>query len=537
MIRWCVILGTCCLAVTAAEASGAPPDPMEAARDVDRQLSDELPLADKVAPRCDDTTYLRRVTLDLVGRNPTVEEITAFALDPAEDKRRRVVERLLANPEYGTNWARYWRDVILSRRAENRALLSARPMTDYLAEAFNRNRPWNEIAASFITAEGDVTENGATGLFMAQQGVPEETTAEIARIFLGIQIQCAQCHDHPTDRWKREEFHQLAAFLPRVAVRPVRDAERPTFEVVGEDNFPRFARRNNNNRIRGTAEHRMPDLDNPAAQGTLMKPVFFLTGQQLPLGTRDATRRATLAEWLTARENPWFAKALVNRLWSELVGEGFYEPVDDMGPDRECSAPQTLDLLAQGFIASGYDVKWLLTTIIATDAYQRESASRRDPDELPYRANVAQRLRADQVFNNLAAVLNLAEGPAARQRGAFGQGRGPRALFSATFEYDPSLPRDEVTGSIPQALAMMNSPIVNAGISGRGRSVLARLLTEIDDDRQLVIELYLRTLAREPSSSEIATCLAHVKETSSRREAFEDIQWALINSTEFLHRQ
>lgn len=516
-----------------------PSQPTSTAGAVDELLATEISgLAAERAQRTSDEIFLRRLTLDMVGRNPTIEEITAFAIDPAPAKRTTAAERLLAQKQYGENWAHYWRDVIMYRRSEDRALIAAPALTTYLADELNKNTPWDKLASAFITAEGDVTENGATALIMAQQGRPEETVAEVARIFLGIQIQCAQCHDHPTDRWKREQFHELAAFFPRVSVRPNRDQTKRSFDVVADDNFPRFARPMANNRFRGSAEHYMPDLENPSARGTLIQPKFFVTGEKLRLGTKDDDRRESLAKWLTAPENPWFAKALVNRLWSELVGEGFYEPVDDMGPDRECHAPKTLHLLSEQFIASGYDIKWLLLTIVSTDAYQRTSQARRNPDEQPFVANVPQRLRGDQLFSNLMAALDLPErGPAAGMRGPYGFNRGPRSGFNLIFGYDPSLRRDEVAGSIPQALAMMNSPNINLAINARGRTSLSRMLSEIKDDRALIAELYLKTLAREPTKSEVQTCLQYIKQVNSRAEAFEDIQWSLVNSTEFLHRR
>jgi hypothetical protein len=531
-----LILGLAWLVVATA-AFADKPGPVQTAIQVDKQLAAETAGAPKVK-WANDETYLRRVTLDLLGRNPTVEEITAFTIDPAPTKRIKVVEKLIDDPAFGSNWAKYWRDVIMYRRSEDRALIASNALTTYLTKEFNENTSWDKIATSFLTAEGDVTENGATALFMAQQGRPEETTAEVARIFLGIQIQCAQCHDHPTDRWKREQFHQLTAFFPRVAVRPVRDGDKRSFQVVGSDPNGRMpVGPMNGNRNRGTAEHYMPDLENPTARGKLMTPVFFVTGQKLSLGTKDEARRETLASWMTSEQNQWFSKAFVNRVWSELVGEGFYEPVDDMGPDRECSAPKTLELLSQQFFASGYDVKWLFNTIMATEAYQRQSAKRREPNEQPFSANVAQRLRADQIYANLVEVLGLPDGPGGGGRGPYGFRGGPRGLFGQVFGYDPSERRDEIAGSIPQALAMMNSPIVNMSITARGRTPLAKLLNRTKDNREAVVELYLNTLAREPSESEIETCLAYVKQVGVRADAFEDLQWALVNSTEFIHRK
>jgi Protein of unknown function (DUF1549)/Protein of unknown function (DUF1553) len=519
-------------------------EPAEVAAQTDKQLRTEVPFANatKTSPgRVGDEIFLRRISLDLVGRVPTPEQITAFVLDPSPNKRDKAVQKLLADSHYGENWGRYWRDVIMYRKTEERAQIIAGPLEDYLVKSMNENKPWSQIATDFITALGSAEDNGAVGLIMAQQGQPEEVTAEVSRIFLGVQIQCAQCHNHPTDRWKREQFHELAAFFPRVASQLILNQDRRTMQVVANDEQrgPMFRRPMMMRRI-GTPEHYMPDLKDPQARGTLMTPVFFATGQKVPLGTKDADRRGTLAKWITATDNPYFAKAFVNRMWSEVCGEGFYEPVDDMGPDRHATAPQTLDYLAGQFAENGYDVKWLLRTIMATEMYQLPSAPRRGPEEPAFQAAVAQRLRADQLFDNLLHVLEASE-PASMAAGRPGAGPyarfgGPRAVFNTAFGYDPSQRRDEIAGSIPQALAMMNAPNFNAAMRGTGQTMLARLLAEIKDDKGLVQELYLKTLAREPSQSEVTTCLLFVKQVGNRTEAFEDILWGLVNSTEFLHR-
>jgi len=509
-----------------------------AAAEADRKLAAEIPAIDSpsAAPRASDEVFLRRVSLDIAGRLPTPGEITAFALDPTSDKRTRTVERLLAEEAYGHNWGRYWRDVILYRRTEDRALVVSQSLEEYLAAELNKNTPWDAIARAFITATGDVRENGATAIFMAQMGETSDVTAEISRIFTGIQIQCAQCHNHPTDRWQRTQFHELAAFFPRIAVRPKRDVTPATFEVASADNAPRVRRPNATGR--GSREHYMPDLDNPQAQGTLMQPVFFVTGQALSPGLADSERRDTIAGWITSRANPWFAKAFVNRMWSELVGEGFYEPVDDIGPDRQCNARETLDYLAAQFAAHKHDIKWLINTITATTAYQRESRSRRGPEETPMLANVSQRMRGDQLYSAITSVLGTAPSLAGGRGGRFGNNRDPRAPFNAIFGFDPSVRRDEVAGSIPQALAVMNSPQLASGInSGRRGTLLGRLLADEQDNEAVAVDLYLRTLSREPTNEELKLCLAYVKDADSRSEGFEDLLWALLNSAEFMHRR
>lgn len=528
-----------------APSAGLPDvaSPREAAKEVDRLLAEDVFAGTSpadLAPRTNSEAFLRRVSLDLVGRLPLPGEVTTFVLDPDPAKREALVERLLNDRDFGTNWARYWRDVILSRRVEDRALLVSQPLEQFLADQFNRNIGWNQTAAEFLTAEGVVSEHGQTGLILAQMADANDVASEASRIFMGVQIQCAQCHDHPTDRWKRKQFHEFAAFFPRASARPIFVEGRIRgIEITSVDVAPRFRRPGQPGQ--GSLEHYMPDLKDPSSQGEAMAPVFFVTGQKLSPGTRDVMRRESLAMWMTSPENEWFAKAFVNRMWAELAGEGFYEPVDDLGPDRRCSAPKTMQYLADQFAAHKYDVKWLMRTILATEAYQRESRPRRNAEQTPFLANCTQPLRADQAFDVLTTALQIDSALMAsrpmRGAGFPGLGFGPRFQFAQTFGFDPSERRDEVTATIPQALMLMNSSMVNGALSASNAQVmLGRLLDENSNDEDAVVELYLRCLAREPSDAEIKVCLEHATTVGNRAEAFEDLAWSLVNSTEFLRR-
>jgi len=529
-----------------AKSAVAKTSAAQAARQIDRLLAEEVFKGEiQLSPRVDDATYLRRVWLDIVGDIPTPEHVTAFLLDPAKDKRQRVVRELLDNPQYGQNWARYWRDVILYRKLEDRAAIVANPLVVALTEKFNNNESWDKIATEFVTATGDVKENGATAILVAQDGRTEESTAEVSRIFLGIQIQCCQCHDHPYDQWKREQFHELAAFFPRIAVRPVLSPTRRTLEVIAQDR-PEGRRPPNPNAEgrRGEPEHYMPDLEDPAAPGTRMQPKFFLTSAELPFGTHDEERRGTIAEWMTG--NPWFATAFSNRMWAELVGEGFYEPIDDIGPDRTPSAPKAIEFLSKAFADSGYDIKWLFRTICATEAYGRECRPRRELEDVPFAANIAQPLRSDQLYNAILTAVDVEESEEAFNRrgrppqamGAYGRAPTARTAFEVAFGYDPSDPRETVTSSIPQALAMMNGVRINLAVRAIGQeAILGRLLDEIDDDAALIEELYLRTLSRQPTDDELKVAIEFCQTTKNRPAVFEDLFWALLNSSEFSHRR
>ncbi len=496
------------------------------AKQIDLQLQASL---EETYP-IDDATFLSRVSLDLVGRRPNANQIRNFVHNADPRKRTTAIQQLLEDPQFGKHWGRYWRDTILARRADERALqLVSASLTKAVADRLNNNIGWDQIANDFITASGDVRGHGETALFIAQKGEPEGITAEVSRIFLGIQIQCAQCHDHPTDQWKREQFHQLAAFFPRVGVRRVRNEEPRNFEVYSRNKQGRGKK----NKNKKSLEYYMPDLARPNVQGQVTKPVFFLTGHSLELGTQDQIRRQTLAEWITANdENPWFARAYVNRMWTELMGRGFYDAVDDIGTERDCTNPEILALLEKQFVASGYDTKWLLQTIMATAAYQSKSLVTRTDSE----AIASQPLRGDAIFNNLTQALAV---PGADGKDTKNQKRlkKSRQLFVQSFFYDPSLPRAEINPTIPQALLLMNSPQINAFIRGdRSKTMLQRLLVTETENERLVETLYLKCLGRFPYDQEQRICLQHIASQGSRVEACEDILWSLLNTAEFRQR-
>lgn len=487
----------------------------------------------------DDATFLRRVSLDIIGELPTPEKITQFVLNSSADKRTRVVDELLASPLYGQNWARYWRDVIYMRRSDERALFGQNATTQFLMRELNRGTHWDEIARKFVTAKGEINEHGECGIILAQMADPSNVTAEMSRIFMGVQIQCAQCHNHPFDRWKREQFHEMAAFFPRIGIRPSFQMEGKSFEVVS---LRRPVKKRSPADTEGAKlEHYMPDLQNPEADGTLMTPIFYATSQKLSLGASDEDRREKLAEWMTSRGNHWFDKAFVNHIWGELIGHGFQEPLDDLGPDRKPLAPKTFEFLSREFASSDYDHKWLMRVITSTKMYQRVSRPRHDVSENQFAASCTQRLRGDQLFNALTSALGIDEAAMERRRGGpkgalRAANNSPRGQLNRTFGYDPSDRRDEVASSIPQALYLMNAPEINRAINAR-RGLLGQLLEREPKDEAVVAELYLRTLAREPNAAEVKKCLEFVSSIENREAAFEDLQWALINSTEFLFRK
>jgi len=496
-----------------------------------------------------DVEFVRRIYLDVTGKLPTPDQTRAFVATREKDKRVKLIDQLLAGKDYATNWGRYWRDVIKYHATnEQVARYGYNALETWLTEQLATNQPWDKVAHDLITATGRTDENGATLFAFSHETQPVEVAGEVSRIFLGVQIQCAQCHDHPNDSWKREQFHEFAAFFAGSKARRANPKENPpVFEVVSQ---PR-------------ARYTMPDLKNPQ---TLIPvaPRFFLASQAspLPAGLSPAERHELAASFVTGQDNPWFAKAYVNRIWYALTGDAFFTPVDDMGPERTAKAPEVLDALASQWQQGGYDVRWLFRTILNSKTYQREvrstfSASGRTP----FAANCPSRLRADQVFDALMQVLNLPQngqgggggmgkgaakknglaadlkGAAPAKKGMRGAAGNPRNGFNALFGIDPSMPSDDVLGTIPQSLMLMNGPQLNRAMEARPGTVLGDILTATPDNRAALGALYLRVFAREPTAKEVQTCGRYLATVGDRQEGFEDILWSLINSTEFITRR
>ncbi|MDG3006809.1 DUF1549 domain-containing protein [Paludisphaera mucosa] len=519
------------------------------------------------APATTDVEFVRRIHLDVAGVPPTPAQVRDFVVDKSPDKRARLIDELLKSPEYARNWSRYWREVV-QFHASNPAAAQVRYdlLETWLAEQFERNRPWDEIASGLIRGTGRTDENGAANFSAAHAASAVQTAGEASRVFLGVQIQCAECHDHKTDSWKREQFHEFAAFFAGGRVQRVVKASPGVRAAFAVQETPR-------------ARYAMPDLADPA-KTTPVKPRFFLAAsksESVPDGLTPAQLRELIASYITGQDDPWFARAYVNRVWTVLMGEGFYDAVDDIGPERAAKGEEILFPLADQWRAGGYDVQWLFRTILNTRAYQRRARSTSSPAGATRLAAVCpSRLRADQIFESLAVALDLptesatppdgspkqpdgkpltpiqasAGAPknpkkaieAAGLAGAAGGKKGGRATslrqpFDKLFGVDPSTQPDEVLGTIPQALFLMNGPIVHNRTQARPGTPLGAILARSAGDREALDAIYVRVLSRRPTPREVEVCGEYLAKADDRKEAFEDVYWSLVNSTEFLSRR
>jgi hypothetical protein len=494
-----------------------------------------------VANLTGDDEFLRRVSLDLTGRPPAPEEVVAFRRSKALGYRSRLIDEKLRSPEFARNQARYWRDVIQFRATnDNTAQIRYDALETWLAGQFAKNAPWDGIAAALIAGTGPNDANGNVNFTLAHANQPVELAGEVSRIFLGIQISCAQCHDHPDDAWKRRQFHEFAAFFAGTrSKRTSPEKERPEVHEVTAD---------------GPARYSMPDLDDPK-KSIPVGPKFFVDGGKTTVSPAlsAAERRALAAALVTGQDNPWFARAFVNRAWQQLLGEGFYAPVDDLGPARTPRAQKAMDELATQWQRGGYDVRWLYATIMNTKAYQRQSRSTySEAGRAAFAANIPGRLRADAIYDSLVSVLKLTPddrtpgAPAPKPAAPAAEGARPapappipRDQVHRAFGVDPSTPTDDILGSIPQALFFMNNPALQRAIRGDAGGVLGQLLAAQKDDRLATEALYLRVLGRRPSTDELGVFARYLTSVGKgkRREAYEDLLWALVNSTEFLCRR
>ncbi len=474
--------------------------------------------------------YVRRIYFDIVGRPPTPAQVLSFLSDRSKDKRVRLVDALLGSAEYARNWAKYWRDVVMFHSTnENPAQVRFEMLEEWLAKQLQANKPWDEIVTGLITATGQNDENGAVAFPLAYQAQPVEMAGEVSRIFMGVQIQCAQCHDHKTDAWKRRQFHEFAAFFAGMRSKNVAKAaagQPPVFAVIQQ----------------GPRRYTMPDKQNPQKQIPIA-PRFFLASltskseaPALPETLAIPERRALAASYVTGQDNPWFARAYVNRIWYTLMGEAFYEPIDDIGPERTPKAVEVLEPLAEQWQKGGYDVRWLFRTILNTQAYQRRIRSTaNEAGKTPFASSCPSRLRADQLYDALVQALSLPDADngtpnqAAKSRARnSGQAKNPqklqaslslgdpsrqkdqvlkkaaakkaaeaaglasqlgkkaaavrrpggqRLLFDRLFGIDPSIPNDDVLGTIPQALFLMNSPLINNRTQAKPGTVLGEILS------------------------------------------------------------
>lgn len=479
---------------------------------IDRAIQQKLDQA-KIPPSsiADDAEFLRRVCIDITGSVPTVERAIAFLDNKDPDKRAKLIDELLARPEYARHMTDIWKDLLIPNTAAS-ARRKHEPIIQWLNRAFTENKPFNQMAREVLASSGLQEENGAVTFYITHESV-DQITDRVARVFLGVQIQCAQCHNHPFNDWKQDEYWGLAAFFTK--------AKSAYTRASGKEQY-------------GLTE--MPK--DPKARALLMLPPSlkqvpptFLRGAKATL-PNDGPYLPTLAEWLASKDNPYVAKAAVNRVWQQLFGRGFVDPVDDLSPEKKPSHPELLNDLAKAFADGGFDLKALIRDICLSQTYQRTGKptenNRADTTLFSHMAVKVQ--SPHQLFDSMENVFQLADrklGESSSQSNLDAvKGRGG---FVGFFTGEDDATPIEYQAGIPQALYLMNS---------KNHYRISKSATAIANQRgkpDAIIETcFLATLSRRPTADETKLFAAHFAKGSDVRTSTQDLLWVLLNSTEFL---
>ncbi|HEX7376823.1 MAG TPA: DUF1549 domain-containing protein [Pirellulales bacterium] len=510
-----------CQKPAVAPADSEPLSPEDLAAKMDAAFeADWRKLGITPAERTTDAEFLRRVYLDISGKIPAVAEARAFLDDTRGDKRRRLIEDLLSRGSFAAHFANLWRELLLPGANTNPETRGFAPAFEaWLKVRFAANVPYDALVAEILTARlaspAPQTSGRRTTLspspaafFQVNQNKPESLAANAARIFLGMQVQCAQCHDHPFSHWRRHEFWSLAAFFSGLQTMTDDDAPRPRLATA-------------------PLSIQIPETEQVVA-------AKFLDGSA-PRARPGEDARLTLSRWLTSAENPYFAKAAVNRLMDIFFGHAFVDPVDDLDERHPPSHPELFAEMARQFAAHHYDLKYLVRALTATRAYQLSSRTQAErPEEIDRFARMPlRRISAEQLYDCLVAATAFREVAPQQPANPFSDD-SVRGRFLARFA-DESARRSEAQTTILQALALMNGSFTEVATSA-DRSQLLSAVVELPllapSDR--LETLYLAALSRRPEAAEAARLLEYVRQAPREKEAFADVYWALLNSAEFV---
>lgn len=463
----------------------------------------------KRLPAADDAELLRRAYLDLHGVVPSEERAAEFVGNANSENRAELIQELLDSPRFGEHFADVWRKYLISPLANEQRLQTER-FAAWMAVRFNNNDGWDRIVHDLLTATGKMDENPAVTYLIEGRnplGVTDLTDLT-SRYFLGVRLNCAQCHDHPFVEWKQQDYWGMAAFFAQI-------------QTPGRPKLVHMAGVQDDPKLTLTV---LRDAD--MLEGFQPRPPTFLGGEAWN-GESSTPHRAALSRWITSRENPFFARAAVNRLWWHFFGRGIVNPVDDMHSGNVPSHPELLELLSQRFAESGFDVKMLCRAIMNSRTYQQTSRPGANADkeaELFARMSVKV-LTPEQLYDSLVTIL----GPPSKSPG-INTRLGARNEFCQFFAAsgDPDPIRYE--RGIPHVLRMMNS----SQFAGRNLEALASRVTSSDSSSEERFDkLFLTILARRPTAAEQQLARDHVQRSATPAEAYRQLAWTLLMSSEF----
>ncbi|HLJ56101.1 MAG TPA: DUF1549 and DUF1553 domain-containing protein, partial [Chthonomonadaceae bacterium] len=465
---------------------------------------------------CDDATFLRRATIDLTGIPPTPDTTRAFLADmsPSREKRAKLVDALLASPEFVDRWTNKWAD-LLDCNSKFLGPQGVRKFRNWLHSAVAENMPYDKFVYSLVTASGDTNEDPPANYLRVIRD-SSTATENVTQLFLGVRFSCAKCHDHPFERWTQNQYYQFGAFFAKVGYKP---ASNGAEVVYNKDD------------------------------GEVMHPKTGLAvAPYVPVGSNpkiavESARRDAFGRWLTDSSNPFFSRAMANRLWSYFFGKGIIDPVDDIRASNPPVNPELLEALNHDFVTSGYDLKHMMRVIVLSRAYQSSIASNawNVDDKTNFSHALPRRLEAEQLldainlvtgtqstFGGLPAGTRAEQIPDAAAAGA----DGFLDLFGRPARDTPCECERSSSVSLGQAMALINGPTTDTISNKQGR--IARLMATNPSDDKIVEELFLAALCRMPSERERKESLETLRTAATKTEGAQDLMWALLNSPAFL---
>ena len=481
------------------------------------------------SPVADDSEWMRRVYLDIVGHIPSLDDVERFLADKDKAKRKKLVERLLDDPGYTRNWTTIWTNLCIGQQTPRR--VSREGMQKFFREAFGKNRPWNDVVSDLVTAKGHFEENGATNFLLAQMQDRDDgvqMTAKTTRLFMGMQVQCTQCHNHPFNDWKQDQFWQFNSFFRQTGKRDHRKNDPKVGRMV--DDFSEIVE---------------IDFSGPVyfeKRNGEMKVAYpsYFGAEVEPSGSTD--RRQELARLMTAGDRPMIAVAYINRMWAHFFGFGFTNPIDDISPHIPVTHPVLFDRLPREFVKSGYDCKEVIRWIANSEAYNLTSrGTKKNTIDNPANGEAAlftrvyvKPMTAEQLYDSLITATNAHKSGRSGWEKSEQQRREWLEQFVKTFGTDDGGESSSFDGTIPQALTMMNGALVRDAISFKPGSHLHDLITGKGNSTQKIQRLYLTALGRIPTKQEMVAAQKFFDESTDALPVYQDLFWALLNCNEFI---
>jgi len=477
-----------------------------------------------------DAEFLRRVCLDLVGVIPTADETVAFLDGKDADKRDKLIDALLADPRYARHQADIWDMVLFGRNPPGSETQRREGFQSWLRSRFEKNTPYDEWSRELLKA-GGTSADGPPMYFAQYRNAPEDGIEAVSQTFLGVQLQCARCHDHPFEEWKQKEFYGMAAFLARLDVVTVaQKGDRPVF-AIGERN-------SGDVRFTGSVKDAKP-----GDKGEAVKPKFLL-GAELaePALAKDFkepkfpekqmppkpkfSRKDALADWITAPENPYFARAVANRVWAQFMGRGLVHPVDNLSESNKPSHPALLDALTKGLIAHKFDLKWLIRELVGSNTYQRSGRGGGEAKPEWFQHARSRPLSAEELVESWQVATGYTE-PTGAKKPDTDRFRPLGNGYLLSHFGSPNTGTGDFQGGIREHLYLNNGPM-GTMIGAKGG-----LAESVGDAKkpmgERVERLYLATLNRRPAPEEAAKFTEFLKGGGSAADAV----WVLITCSEF----